>query len=112
MIVYLLIFCRCNFQNALLFTRNSKNCQTIEEKVELDEKRLLITFQKKRVIKWTIARYNAVIMGFLNLWRSDCKYAHLYTNFWKNCQNSKKKCNSMENVCQLLHGEGDLEHVL
>ena len=48
-IVYLLIFCRGNFQNALLFTKNSKNCQTIEEKVELDEKRLLITFQKRRV---------------------------------------------------------------
>ena len=37
-IVYFLIFCRYNFQNAHLFRKSSKNCQTIEEKVELDEK--------------------------------------------------------------------------
>ena len=32
--------------------------------------------------------------------------------FEKTVKIVKKKSNSMENVCQLLHGEGDLEHVL
>ena len=65
--------------------------QESEEKVELHEKRLLITFWRRRVRKSTIAHFVVVMMHFLSLCRSKCQFLDFIQIFKRIFQESEEK---------------------
>ena len=73
-IVYFLDLCRNKCQLLDFIRIFQRNFQASEEKVELHEKRLLITFWRRRVRKSMIAHFVAVIMYFLGLCRIKCQF--------------------------------------
>ena len=65
--------------------------QVSEEKVELHEKRLLITFRRRRVRKSMIAHFVATIMYLLSLCRNKCQLLDFYAHFQRIVQVSEEK---------------------
>ena len=65
--------------------------QESEEKVELHEKLLLITFWRRRVRKSMIAHFVAVIMYFLGMCRSKCQFLDFIQIFQRIFQESEEK---------------------
>ena len=65
--------------------------QESEEKVEIHEKRLLITFWRRRVRKSMIAHFVAVIMYFLGLCRNKCQLLDFIQIFLRIFQESEEK---------------------
>ena len=70
-----------------------------EEKFELHEKRLLITFWRRRVRKSMIAHFVALIMYLLNLCRNNANGWILYKFLREFSKRVMKKSNFMKNVC-------------
>ena len=62
-----------------------------EEKVELHEKRLLITFWRRRVRKFMIAHFGAVIMYLLGLFRNKCQLLDFIQIFQRTIEESEEK---------------------
>ena len=52
-----------------------------EENVELQEKRLVINFLRRRVRKSMLANFVAVITYFMSLCCNECQYFDLFTKF-------------------------------
>ena len=62
-----------------------------EEKVELHEKRLLITFWRRQVRKYMIAHFVAVIIYLLGLCRNKCQLLDFIQIFQRNLEKSEEK---------------------
>ena len=98
--IYLLGLCRnkCQLLDFIqIFYRIFKKS---EEKVELHEESLLITFWRRRVRKSMIAHFVAVIMSFLNLCKNWRQLLHFMQFFREFSKRVKKKSKLMKNVCQ------------
>ena len=98
-IMHLVSLCRnkCQFLDFIqIFQRIF---QESEEKVELHEKCLLITFWRRQVRKSIIAHFAAVIMYLLNLCRNNANCRILCKYFRQLSKRVKKKSNFMKNVC-------------
>ena len=80
-IMHLLVLCRNKCQLLDFIQIFQKIFQESEEKVELHEKRLLITFWRRRVRKSTIAHFVAVIINFLDLCRNKGQLLDFIQNF-------------------------------
>ena len=90
-IIYLLGLCRnkCQLTDVIqIFYRIFKKS---EEKVELHEKRLLITFWRRQVRKSIIAHFVAVIIYLLDLFGNKISVAGFYTTFLENFQKGWRK---------------------
>ena len=99
-IIYFIGLCRNKCQLPDFFIQIFQRIfKKIEEKVELHEKRLLITFWRRGVRKSMIAHFVAVIMYFLNLCRFIATCWILHKFFREFSKRVKKKSNFMKNVC-------------
>ena len=65
--------------------------QESEEKVELHEKCLLITFGRRQVRKPMIAQFGAVIIYFLGLCRNKCQLTDFIQIFYRIFKKSEEK---------------------
>ena len=90
-IMYFLGLCRNKCQLLDFIQICQRIFQENEEKVELHEKRLLITFWKRRVRKSTIAHFVVVMMHFLSLCRSKCQFLDFIQIFQRIFQESEEK---------------------
>ena len=97
--IYFLGLCRNKCQLLDFIQISYRIFKKSEEKVELHEKRLLITFWRRRVRKSMIAHFVAVIMYLLNLCRIIANCWILYKFFREFSKRAKKKSNFMKNVC-------------
>ena len=77
-------------------------------KVELHEKRLLITFPKQRVRKCLMAPFNAVLMQVFIFCRIDCQFAYLCTKFSKTTVELKKKKTPWKTFFTIFFGKDKL----
>ena len=78
---YFMSLCRSKCQYFGLFTKYYLIVELIEENVELHEKRLLITFGKRRVRRSMFANFVAVVTYFMNMYRNNCLYFDLFKKF-------------------------------
>ena len=90
-IMYFLGLCRNKCQLLDFIQIFQRIFQESEEKVELHEKRLLITFWKRRVKKSTIAHFVVVMMHFLSMCRSKCQFLDFIQIFQRIFQESEEK---------------------
>ena len=97
-IMYFLNFCRINANCWILYKIFQRIFKKSEEKVELSEKILLITFWRRRVRKSMIAHFVAVIMHLLYLCRNNANCWILYQFFREFSKRVKKNSNFMKNV--------------
>ena len=90
-IMHLLELCRNKCQLLDFIQIFQRIFQESEEQVELHEKRLLITFWRRRVRKSMIAHFVAVIMYFLGLCRNKCQLLDFIQIFQRIFQESEEK---------------------
>ena len=90
-IMHLLGLCRNKYQLLDFIQIFQRIFQESEEKVEIHEKRFLITFWRRRVRKSMIAHFVAVIMYFLGLCRNKCQLLDFIQIFQRIFQESEEK---------------------
>ena len=83
--------------------------QESEEKVELHEKRLLLTFWRRRVRKSMIAHFVAVIMYFLGLCRNKCQFLDYIKILQRIFQESEEKVELHEKHLLITFKEHELQ---
>ena len=90
-IIYLLDLCRNKCQLLVFIQIFQRIFKKSEGKLELHEKRLLLTFWRRRARKSMIAHFVAVIMYLLNLCRNNVNCWILYIFFREFSKRVKKK---------------------
>ena len=90
-IMYFLGLCRNKCQLLAFLQIFRRIFQESEEKIELHEKRLLLTFWRRRVRKSTIAHFVVVIMHLLSLCRNNCQFLDFIQIFQRIFQESEEK---------------------
>ena len=98
-IMHLVSLCRNKCQFLDIIQIFQRIFQESEEKVELHEERLLITFWRRQVRKSIIAHFVAVIIYLLGLCWINASCWILYKFFRKFSKRVKKKSSFMQNVC-------------
>ena len=96
-IMYFLGLCRNKCQLLYFIQIFQRTFQESEEKVELHEKRLLITFWRRQVRNSKIANFVAVIMYFLGVCRNKCQLLDFIQIFQRIFQESEEKVELHEN---------------
>ena len=90
-IIYFLGLCRNKCQLTDFIQTFYRIFKKSEEKVELHEKRLLITFGRRQVRKPMIAHFGAVIVYFLGLCRNKCQLTDFIQIFYRIFKKSGEK---------------------